>query len=150
MGLQHPQRVKDRVLECFANCGRVDLACKWARVDRATHYRWLESDQDYRAKFEELRGLRGRVTQMLEDEAMRRAREGWDEPIYHRGKKCGEVRKYSDTLLIFLLKAANPEKYRERFDVRAKADVSLVSVVREILDAAEEPEADGTPGVNEG
>lgn len=44
---------------------------------------------------------------------MRRAREGVDEPVFYQGDECGSVRKYSDTLAIFLLKGAMPEKYRE-------------------------------------
>src|SRR6266699_1263767 len=32
------------------------------------------------------------------------------------GQICGHVRKHSDTLLIFLLKARRPEKYRERIE----------------------------------
>ena len=44
---------------------------------------------------------------------VRRAFEGTDEPVYYKGEECGSVRKYSDTLAIFLLKAHAPEKYRE-------------------------------------
>ncbi|WP_254240927.1 terminase [Achromobacter insolitus] len=49
----------------------------------------------------------------LEDEARRRAQEGVDEPVFYLGSQCGTVRKYSDTLLIFLLKA-HDHKYREK------------------------------------
>ena len=49
-----------------------------------------------------------------EDEAVRRAHDGVDEPVFYQGKACGVVRKYSDTLLIFLLKGRRPEKYRDR------------------------------------
>jgi hypothetical protein len=50
----------------------------------------------------------------LEAEAWRRAVEGTARPVYHRGREVGEVREYSDTLLVHLLKAHRPEKYRER------------------------------------
>jgi hypothetical protein len=49
----------------------------------------------------------------LEDEAHRRAFDGTLEPVFHQGDECGTVRKYSDTLAIFLLKAHAPDKYRE-------------------------------------
>ena len=42
---------------------------------------------------------------------------GVDEPVFYQGAQCGAVRKYSDTLLIFMLKARRPEKYRERANV---------------------------------
>ena len=53
-------------------------------------------------------------TDRLEDEALRRAVEGWEEPVYHQGVICGTIRRYSDGLLTMLLKARRPEKYRER------------------------------------
>src|SRR5690242_16855108 len=43
-------------------------------------------------------------TEALEQEAKRRAVDGWDEPVYQGGRMVGVVRKHSDTLLIFLLK----------------------------------------------
>ena len=64
-------------------------------------------------------------TEVLEDEALRRARDGTDKPIYQGGKKVGSVREYSDTLLIFLLKARNPAKYRERIDAHVTGDVKV-------------------------
>ena len=36
-------------------------------------------------------------------------------PVYQGGKKVGSVRKYSDLLLIFLLKAAAPETDRDNY-----------------------------------
>jgi hypothetical protein len=35
--------------------------------------------------------------------------------VFYQGEKVGTVQKYSDTLLIFLMKGVRPEKYRERF-----------------------------------
>ena len=48
----------------------------------------------------------------LEDEAHRRAVEGYNpRPVYHKGKKVGEIREYSDSLLALLLKSRRPEVY---------------------------------------
>lgn len=52
-------------------------------------------------------------TDLLEDDVRRRAVDGVEEPLFHQGKKVGLTRKYSDTLLIFLLKARRPAKYRD-------------------------------------
>jgi hypothetical protein len=49
----------------------------------------------------------------LEAEADRRAVEGVVKPVFYLGEQCGEVRQYSDTLLIFRLKALRPEMYRD-------------------------------------
>jgi hypothetical protein len=53
-------------------------------------------------------------TAALEDEALRRAYHGVEEPVFYEGVQCGSVTRYSDKLLMFLLKARHPAKYRER------------------------------------
>ena len=54
---------------------------------------------------------------------MRRALEGGEEPVFYQGKIVGSVRKYSDTLLMFMLKARRPERYRDRVGVDVAEDV---------------------------
>ncbi len=54
----------------------------------------------------------------LEEEATRRAVKGIDKPIVYKGEITGYTKEYSDTLLIFLLKARRPEKFRERQEVQ--------------------------------
>ncbi len=101
------------------------LACKAAGVGRSSHYRWLEKDPEYRAAFDL---AKEDATDALEAEAHRRAVEGVEEQVgWYRGVAGGTVRRYSDVLLIFLLKSLRPERYRERVDVRgvlAHLDVS--------------------------
>jgi len=53
----------------------------------------------------------------LEQEAWRRAVEGWDEPVFYQGKAVGAVRKYSDRMLELLLKGHRPEKYKDRHEI---------------------------------
>ncbi len=52
----------------------------------------------------------------LEGEAHRRAVVGVLKPVYQGGQRVGAIREYSDTLLIILLKAGRPEKFRDRFE----------------------------------
>ncbi len=41
--------------------------------------------------------------------------EGVEEPVrWYKGEAGGMVRKYSDVLLIFLLKGLRPDKYKDR------------------------------------
>lgn len=49
----------------------------------------------------------------LEREAERRAYHGVEEPVFYRGEQCGAVRRYSDSLLMFLLRGRRPEVYRD-------------------------------------
>ena len=46
-------------------------------------------------------------------EARRRALTGVEQPVYYKGEAVGRIAKYSDTLLIFLLKAHWPKKSRD-------------------------------------
>jgi hypothetical protein len=110
--LGHPKAMKAVVLARYRETGRVDLACKAAGLGRQTHYNWIYADPQYKADFEKCRNA---VVQLLEDEAMRRAVEGVPKPISVNGE-TKTIREYSDTLLIFMLKGAAPEKYRERYE----------------------------------
>jgi hypothetical protein len=49
----------------------------------------------------------------MEDEAKRRAFQGVKEAVYQGGKRVGTVQKFSDTLLIFMLKHNKKEVYTE-------------------------------------
>ena len=94
-------------------CGRVDLACKKAKAGRGWIYKWRQHDADFLAAFEEARAC---GLEALKDEAFRRAYEGVAEPRFHQGEICGEVQKYSDTLLMFLIKQSDPS-YREHYQI---------------------------------
>ncbi len=52
-------------------------------------------------------------TDLLDAEARRRAVTGVDKPVYYKGKVVGSITKYSDRLLMFLLKAHRPQKFRD-------------------------------------
>jgi hypothetical protein len=56
-------------------------------------------------------------TDGMEQEAWRRAVEGTERPVFQGGEEVGKIREFSDTLMIFLLKARRPKTYRERLDV---------------------------------
>lgn len=150
--IRHTQRTKAAVLENFANCGRIDLACMKAGVERRSHYRWLKEDPAYGDAYIEAKEL---ALQLLEDEAFRRAHAGVDEPIVYSGKiltrevetvdengvKTIErvpvtIKRFSDTLMMFLLKAQAPEKYRERLDHKHTGEVTVVNLVKDILEDA--------------
>jgi hypothetical protein len=56
----------------------------------------------------------------LESEARRRAVSGTLEAIYYKGAQIGTLKKFSDGLLIFLLKGSRPEKYSEHHTLGTK------------------------------
>ena len=111
--INHPEQ--RAVLAAFQETGDVRLACKLAEVGRSSHYRWLKVDSAYRAAMERARIMAGDI---LEAEAHRRAVEGVEEPVgWYKGQAGGTVRRYSDVLLMFLLKGVLPERYKDRVEV---------------------------------
>ena len=57
--------------------------------------------------------------------------------VYHQGKRVGTRHKYSDVLLIFLLKGALPAKYRDRYEITAEVAVPVSDPGREALSDAD-------------
>jgi hypothetical protein len=106
--------LKKAFLEAYRDTGNIRLACMAAGVGRSTVYKWQEHDGAFHAAFGQ---AQVEAVEALEAEAYRRGVEGIEEPVIAAGRGVvGTVRKYSDTLLIFLLKGAAPAKYRERYD----------------------------------
>lgn len=99
-------------IEKFCECASIMKACRLSKMPRRTIYDWFKTDAAFKAKYDEA-AIEAIGT--LEDEAVRRAHEGVNKPIFQGGKKVGTVKEYSDTLLIILLKARAPEKYKDRF-----------------------------------
>jgi cytosine/adenosine deaminase-related metal-dependent hydrolase len=96
-------------LKAFIETHSIGDAAKAAGIDRSTHYDWLETVPGYRQAWE---ATKEEATQTLEDEASRRALKGVTEGVYYKGKPIGVKRTYSDAMMMFLLRAARPEKYR--------------------------------------
>lgn len=93
----------------LAETCQVGKACAAVGISRQTAYEWREEIPEFAERWEKAKKIGVTV---LEDEAHRRGFEGVDEPVFHLGKEVATVRKYSDTLAIFLLKSHDP-KYRE-------------------------------------
>ena len=53
------------------------------------------------------------ATDLLEAEARRRAFTGIDKPMFFKGEVVGSTKKYSGPLLMFLLEAHRPQKFRD-------------------------------------
>ena len=115
-----------KFLSILAECGNVTRAAEESECGRIMLYKIKSQDEEFSAAWEEAAEIGAK---RLEDEARRRAVEGWQEPVWYQGDQVGTVRKYSDTLLICLLKAHHPEKYADRqkndTTVRGELGVSL-------------------------
>jgi hypothetical protein len=120
-------------------CPSITRAAKAAGIQRGVHYRRYKEDPVYKAAFDEAweRGV-----QALEDDAAEKAMIGYEEPVVYQGALCytpilkdgqvarGEdgkplmkpltIRRPNPSLLMFLLRGAKPEKFRERYEHTGK------------------------------
>lgn len=117
------RRAQKRFLEAFARVGVVAYACRTAKVGRATVYEWRER---YPAFVEAMDAALAVAIELMEEEVHRRAVRGTLSPVYYKGDVVGQVREYSDTLLMFLVKRHKAE-YRDQssVDVRAQLKASM-------------------------
>jgi hypothetical protein len=110
--IQTPE--KDELFFASLSSGRkVMAACADAGYKRPTVYQWREADEAFAARWKD--AIEDAVERM-EAEADRRAVEGTRRPVFYKGDVCGHIREFSDTLLIFRLKALRPDVYRERHE----------------------------------
>lgn len=116
---------KEAFLAAYVECGTVSHAARAAGICRDTHYEWLNCDEDYAVAFEK---AKKDACECLEREARRRAIEGVDEPVYQNGQLVGYKRRYSDTLLIFMLKGEAPDKYKDRIDQQLTANLNAANM----------------------
>lgn len=107
----------EQLLDKLSKGYSVTAACKAEGVARRSYYEWRAADPEFAANADEAIEA---GTDLLEDEAKRRAT-GPDG---------------SDTLLIFLLKARRPDKYKDRVanEHTGKDGAPLTIVFRERSD----------------
>lgn len=98
-------------VEHLADGGTVTKSAAAAGICRQTAYNWRDTDKEFSEAWDDAIEA---GTQEMEAEAIRRAVKGTQKPVFHQGQVCGHVNEYSDTLLIFMLKARRPKVYRER------------------------------------
>ena len=109
-----PEVLEDRRFEVFLNAyarhPNKGEALRLAHISPEELSKRRNDDSDFARKYLEADELGNDV---LEDAAVERAVKGWDEPIFdmRRGIQVGEVRKFSDSLLMFLLKGRR-KKFR--------------------------------------
>lgn len=126
----------DAYFSALGKLGVKGNAAAAAGINRTTPGKYIEDHPELKAEFaaREKEALDASAD-LLESEALRRSTLGVAEPVFYRGRQCGAVQRYSDTLLIFLLKARRPHVFRERvetynIDVGALTDEQLERLAR--------------------
>ena len=107
-----------RFLEALAETGVVSLAAAIAGTSRTRVYELRKKNAAFAKRWED---AEERAADALEAEAWRRAVAGVPEPLVSAGKMVRDddgqplaIRRYSDTLMIALLKARRPNQFKDR------------------------------------
>ncbi len=107
------RQAQDAFLAAYEKLGGPAHAADAVGISRQSHYDWLDTDEDYKRRWELAQAA---ANESLVVEATRRARDGYEQGVYYEGVRVATERKYSDGLLMFLIKGRMPE-YRDRYEV---------------------------------
>lgn len=125
----------ERYLRTLTETGTLTHSARAAKISPMTVYAWREHDTAFLVAEQQAKDA---FADNLEKEAVRRAWHGTLKPVYQAGIRVGYIRQHSDTLLIFMLKAVRPDKYRERVDVSFMAKEAAGKLAEQMgLDADE-------------
>lgn len=110
----NPEKRRREFVAALRESANVRSAAAAAGIDRQTAYNWRKELPDFARAWDD--AIEDAID-TLEVEAIRRARDGVTKPVYQQKEHVGDVQEYSDTLMVVLLKAHRPAKYRERVEV---------------------------------
>lgn len=113
----------------FEHNGNVTRSCERVGVARSTVYEEWMPQAEFKAAFDY--ASEG-ATDLLEDEARRRAVDGVSKPVYQGGKKVGIVQEYSDSLLMFLLRGKR-DIYREKRSIGVGVEGTGQAGLRKVI-----------------
>lgn len=95
-------------LDFLTRTGNVVRSAEAAGVTQSYLYRLRQKDPEFAGQWD---AAVAQATDAIMTEARRRALEGWEQPVYYRGKQVGSVRRYSDNMLALLLRLHRPDVY---------------------------------------
>ncbi len=106
-----PPGWQEAFLKHLRETGNVSAAARAAGTCRSRCYEWRRRDQSFAAAWAD---ALEEAADRLEIEAFRRAVTGVGEDRFFNGEVVGEVTRYSDSLLMFLLRARRPGTFGSR------------------------------------
>ena len=127
VGITDPK--KRKFILALSILGNRSRAARAVGVSPMVPWMWRKQDDD--GHFSKAYDLAMKCAADLhEDELYRRASEGVLEPVFQGGRLVGSIRKYSDTLLIFMLKGSMPDKYGDKTKVEHSGSIDVASRLR--------------------
>lgn len=124
----------DLFFQSLSQGGSVRQALRCSGYSRTMVYVWRKADETFAARWGDADET---AIERMEEEADRRAIDGTSKPVFFKGDECGHIQDYSDTLLIFRLKAKRPHVYRDNVSLEHSGTVAVTvaDLVRKVRDA---------------
>lgn len=113
---------KEKFIELLMEYGVVTYAAQGVDVTRQTAYAARRIDKHFAEAWDEAVEF---SVENMERVAYDRAVNGVNEPLSFKGELTGDyIKRYSDILLMFMIKGNKPEKYRENTNTQVNVNVS--------------------------
>jgi hypothetical protein len=116
---------REQFLEYLRQGYPVSTAAALARCGRVTVYGWRQNDPEFAKAWDDAYAAGGDA---IEEEARRRAIDGWDEAVFQGGEQVGVVHRFSDRLLERLLKGRKPQVYGELVSITNQIQTEPVEI----------------------
>ena len=110
----------NKFLNVLERVGIISQACKETKISLSVYYAKYNKSEKFRRVVDE---ALMNSTQILRDEAMKRAVYGVDKPIWYKGVRVGTDKVYSDSLLLALLKSRDPSFKEEVKNININSTV---------------------------
>src|SRR5215469_4569335 len=118
---------RPRFLAALSMCHSPELAARHTRISCQMAYYHRKHDQEFAKQWDE---AREHGIEMLHARAFQLALEGNIEPVHHMGVVVDYVRKFDGRLLLEMLRAHRPDKFRTagvNVNVAARDDVWVLT-----------------------
>lgn len=110
----------NKFLNVLEKVGIIAEACRQSKISTSVYYSRYNKSEKFRRLVDE---AMMNSTQILRDEAMKRAVYGVEKPIWYKGVRVGTDKVYSDSLLLALLKSRDPSFKEEVKNININSTV---------------------------
>lgn len=124
-----PQQVNARrkaFLQAFKVNGNVSEAARVAGIRRETVYRWLDSNAEFKAAFDE---AEQEAVDQVERVAHELATGVHAKPVVSAGKLVTHEPIYSERMIELILKARRPDRYKDKREVEHSGEIRSVQAL---------------------
>lgn len=108
------EEFKEAFVDMLAKLPKITVVARLLGVSPSIIYDAMEKDPIFKKR---VKDAIEEGYDDLEAEAIRRGRDGVLEPVYYKGERIDEIRKYSDDLLKFVLRGYRPKTFGNQANV---------------------------------